>query len=492
IWRKMETKEIPFSRLSDIYGFRVIVADEAACYAALGAIHQRWRAVPGRFKDYKSQPKSNGYRSLHTTVSGRAARRVEVQIRTRAMHEVAEAGVAATWSYRDGERVENRFAVDPTEWMAALTERFADEGDDADFLEAVKLEMYQDQVFCFTPKGDVVKLPKGATPLDFAYAVHTRIGNQTVSAKVDGLRVPLWTRLRNGQSVEIITAEGQRPQPSWIDIAATGRAKAAIRRSIREQDRARFVRLGRELLRPGFERLGKTMSTKALRTAARLLHLPDADEVLARIGAADLAGSDVIRALYPDLAAAPAPDIAPETAVVGLAEGVGFERAPCCQPVPGERIVGVTFRGKGVVVHAIDCPNMTLYEDQPERWIDLRWSEGRHPTANTVTFHATITNEAGVLGHVCTIVGEQRANIADLSFLERRPDFYRIRLDVDLRDLEHLHALQTALEAEADVAELTRVRDPALTGAAPAGRAGPDEGSAAASAGALAAPQGTG
>jgi len=220
IWRKMQEKEQGFSRLSDIYGFRIITATEADAYRVLGTIHQRWRAVPGRFKDYISQPKTNGYRSIHTTVSGRDGKRVEVQIRTREMHEVAETGVAAHWSYRNGERVENRFAVDPAKWISALTERFDDDAQDhEDFLEAVKLEMYTDQVFCFTPKGEVFKLPRGGTPIDFAYAIHTRIGDACVGAKVDGIRVPLWTRLKNGQSVEIVTAEGQRPQVTWIDIA---------------------------------------------------------------------------------------------------------------------------------------------------------------------------------------------------------------------------------------------------------------------------------
>ena len=256
VWRKMQEKDLAFSRLSDIYGFRIIAESEADCYRILGVIHQRWRAVPGRFKDYISQPKNNGYRSIHTTVSGRDGKRVEVQIRTRQMHEVAEAGVAAHWSYREGVRAQNPFAVDPAKWIATLTERF-EEGDHDEFLEHVKLEMYSDQVFCFTPKGDVIQLPRGATPLDYAYSIHTRIGNSCVSAKVDGIRVPLWTRLKNGQSVEIITAEGQLPQSSWIDIVTTGRAKAAIRKSLREEDRGRFVKLGQELARAAFDHVGK-------------------------------------------------------------------------------------------------------------------------------------------------------------------------------------------------------------------------------------------
>ncbi|SES04443.1 GTP pyrophosphokinase [Tranquillimonas rosea] len=456
IWRKMEEKQQGFSRLSDIYGFRIICESEPDCYATLGAIHQRWRAVPGRFKDYISQPKSNGYRSIHTTVSGRDGKRVEIQIRTREMHEVAETGVAAHWSYRDGVPAENRFAVDPAKWIATLTERFDAAEDHDEFLEAVKLEMYTDQVFCFTPKGDVVKLPKGATPLDFAYAIHTRIGDSCVGAKVDGIRVPLWTRLKNGQSAEIMTAEGQRPQATWIDIVATGRAKAAIKRSLREEDRERFIKLGHELARVAFDHVGKRVTNKALSTAARQLGLKGADELLAQLGAAELTARKVVETLYPELAARPGEEIDAARAVVGLGPGQSFTRGNCCQPVPGERIVGITERGKGVVVHAIDCPALAEFEAQPDRWVDLRWQSGIHPSVHTVSLDLTISNDAGVLGRICTAIGEQKANISDLRFLDRKPDFYRLIIDVDLRDVEHMHAVMLALEADSDVATLER------------------------------------
>ena len=458
IWRKLQQKDLEFSSLSDIYGFRVICQSVADCYRTLGVIHGRWRAVPGRFKDYISQPKTNGYRSIHTTVSGRGGKRVEVQIRTQAMHEVAEAGVAAHWAYREGKRAQNPFAVDPAKWIATLTERF-DEGDHDEFLENVKLEMYSDQVFCFTPKGDVVQLPRGATPLDFAYAIHTRIGNMTVSAKVDGIRVPLWTRLKNGQSVEIITAEGQKPQSSWIDIVTTGRAKAAIRRSLREEDRGRFVKLGLELARAAFDHVGRKATDKALRTAAKRLGLVNEEDLLARLGSAELTGRKVLEALYPELTQAQTDEVDTKRAVVGLGADQTFRRALCCQPVPGERIVGITYRGQGVVVHAIDCPALEEFEEQPTRWVDLHWQPGRHPPAYTVSLDLAVSNDTGVLGHVCTLIGAQKANISDLRFIERKPDFFRLLMDVDLRDVEHLHMVMTALEAETDVAQVSRHRD---------------------------------
>ena len=464
VWRKMQEKQLTFSRLSDIYGFRIITGSEMDCYRALGVIHHRWRMVPGRFKDYISQPKSNGYRSIHTTVSGRDGKRVEVQIRTRQMHEVAESGVAAHWSYRDGVRSKNPFAVDPAAWIERLTAGLDDEDHEA-FLEHVKLEMYQDQVFCFTPMGDVVQLPRGATPIDFAYAIHTRIGNTSVGAKVDGIRVPLWTRLKNGQMVDIITAAGQRPQATWLDIVATGRAKSAIRRSLRAEDRTRFVRLGRELARVAFEHVGRSLSENALRIAARTMALPDHEEMLARIGSAEISAHDVLAVLYPDLADHHE-DVDAAHPVAGLEADQEFKRAPCCLPLPGERIIGITHRGQGVVIHAIDCDKLAEFEHQPQRWVDLQWREGRHPPVYNVRLSLTIRHDAGVLGRICSLIGKQGANISDLVFMDRKPDFYRLHIEVLLRDAEHLHALMTALEAESDVAQIERIRATGEVGSA--------------------------
>jgi GTP pyrophosphokinase/guanosine-3',5'-bis(diphosphate) 3'-pyrophosphohydrolase len=271
--------------------------------------------------------------------------------------------------------------------------------------------------------------------------------------------VPLWTRLKNGQSVEIITAEGQKPQASWIDIVITGRAKAAIRRSLREEDRGRFVRLGKELARAAFEHVGKKATDKALRTAAKILGYVDEDDLLAALGAAELTARKVVVVLYPELTQTDGDEVDSTRAVAGLTADQSFARAPCCQPLPGERIVGITYRGRGVLVHAIDCPALAELEDQPTRWVDLHWHSGRHAPVNSVTLDVAIANDAGVLGRICTLIGEQKANISDLRFTERKPDFYRLFIDVDLRDVEHLHMIMTALEAETDVAQVTRHRD---------------------------------
>ena len=460
VWRKMQEKQLAFSRLSDIYGFRIIVKTESECYRALGLIHRRWRAVPGRFKDYISQPKANGYRSIHTTVTGRDGKRVEVQIRTRQMHEVAESGVAAHWSYRDGIRSTNPFAVDPADWIAQMNDRLGGEDHD-EFLEHVKLEMYSDQVFIFTPKGDVIQLPKGATPIDFAYAIHTRIGNACVGAKVDGIRVPLWTRIKNGQVAEIITAAGQRPQAAWLEIVQTGRAKSAIRRSLREEDRARLIRLGSELMRISFEHHGRRVTDKALRTAAVKMGLTDTDELLARVGCAEISGQHVLTVLYPELADMQE-TVDPLRPVAGLEADQTLGRAECCQPVPGERIVGITYRGRGVIMHSIDCPALAALDSDDDmlRWVDLHWREGRHRAAYAVTLSATIRHDAGVLGRICTLIGTQGANISNLTFVDRKPDFYRLEIEVELHGVDQLHALLTALEAESDVAQVSRLLRP--------------------------------
>ena len=458
IWRKMEEKKEGFSRLSDIYGFRIITRNEDDVYKVLGAVHRRWMAVPGRFKDYVSQPKSNGYRSLHTTVSGRDGKRVEIQIRTQEMHDVAETGVAAHWSYRNGERVENPFAVDPFKWLASLTERFDNEDHANDeFLEHVKLEMFADQVFCFTPKGDVIRLPRGATPIDFAYAIHTRIGSSCVGAKVDGRRVPLWTRLRNGQSIQVTTAQGQKPQSSWMDIVVTGRAKSAIRRALRADHHESQVRLGRELARVALEHVGKKATDKALDTAANRMGLANSGELLAKIGVAEVTGADLLEVLYPELTRKTDDgiDLPPER-ILGLEADQLAHPADCCQPLPGERIVGIATRGKGVLVHAINCERLVAYESEPERWIDLHWSQGKRLANQKATLQVTMANDSGVLGRICTLIGEQNANISDLKITDRKQDFYRMTIDIEVRDVEHLMHVTTAIEADSDVAQCLR------------------------------------
>lgn len=317
--------------------------------------------------------------------------------------------------------------------------------------------MFADQVFCFTPKGDVIQLPRGATPIDFAYAIHTRIGSACVGAKVDGRRVPLWTRLRNGQSVEVTTADGQRPQSTWMDIAVTGRAKSAIRKALREEHREGFVRLGRELARVALERVGKKATDKALATAASHMGISSSEELLAKIGSAEMTGRELIEVLYPELMRVDK-IVEGETTeqIVGLEADQYAQPSECCMPLPGERIVGIATRGHGVLVHRIDCDKLIGYEEEPDRWIDLHWPEGGRMADQNAKIEVTMTNDAGVLGRICTLVGEQNANISDLKFTDRKQDFYRMVIDIEVRDVEHLIHVLTAVEADSDVAQVLR------------------------------------
>ncbi|MBY8976364.1 bifunctional (p)ppGpp synthetase/guanosine-3',5'-bis(diphosphate) 3'-pyrophosphohydrolase [Rhodobacteraceae bacterium NNCM2] len=455
IWRKMEEKQTTFSQLSDIYAFRILCRTEDDCYRTLGAMHRNWRAVPGRFKDYISSPKANGYRSIHTTVYATrnrdaGAMRIEMQIRTFSMHAVAETGVAAHWAYKDGTRVENPFAVDPYHWLRELVERLEKGDEPEEFLEHVKLDMFTDQVFCFSPKGDVIGLPRGATPIDFAYAIHTRIGDRCAAALVDGRRVPLWTRLRNGQQVEIVVAEGQRPSPSWEDMAITGRAKAAIRRSLRSRLKAEQLALGRDLVVQSFARIGKEAGQKTLDTAAARLGMRNVDELLIALAEGRIASRNITEAVYPTHSAGDKPQniSVPEIKVRGIKRGQAMHFCTTCSPIPGDRIMGLTRKGQ-VVIHAISCPLLADFEDELERWHDLAWDPDANALpANLVRVTMTIANQPGTLGAVCTLVGDAQANISNIAITNRKPDFFVMTVELEVMDVKHLGDILASLRAQ--------------------------------------------
>ena len=463
IWRKMEEKQTTFAQLSDIYGFRILCHSEEDCYRALGAVHRNWRVVPGRFKDYISSPKANGYRSLHTTVYSTSATRTEIQIRTHDMHAVAETGVAAHWAYKDGMRVENRFAVDPYSWLRELVERLEKGDEPEEFLEHVKLDMFHDQVFCFTPKGDVIGLPRGATPIDFAYAIHTNVGDRCAGALVDGRRVPLWTRLRNGQQIEIVTARGQSPSPHWEDIAHTGRAKAAIRRALRGRLKTEQIALGRDLAMQGFARAGREAGDKTFSVAAERLGYRKSDDLLVDLALGRMTMAQLIGSVYPAQPNdQPAKDNVPRRRVHGrgIHRGQPIRFCDCCWPIPGDRIMGVSRKG-GIIVHAVFCPMLEAFEDELERWHDLTWHQDASKTANNVARIAvTLANEPGALGQVCTLIGEQHANIDNLSMTTRKPDFFQMNIDLEVRDTKHLGDILSALKAQSFVNQVDRATSP--------------------------------
>jgi len=463
IWRKLQEDKVGFESLSDIVAFRIVVGTENDCYLALGAVHRKWPVVPGRFKDYISQPKTNGYRSIHTTVIGPNGWRVEVQIRTVAMHEHAERGVAAHWSYRDGVRAENPYAVGPTLWLKDVLERLEQGARPDEFLEHVKLEMYHDQVFCFTPTGDVRRLPRGATALDFAYAIHTNIGNSCVGARIDGHQAPFWKELRNGQNVEILRSDGQQPSPDWEDMVATGRAKSAIRRALREIERSQRAGFGRQLLGRAFTRAGYDLGEDDLARAISVLELPSAEALFIAVAASELHPDRVLEAVNPDRDASAEIAAREEPAVFlrGAQRSPVHHFCPSCMPIPFERIIGIVEPGKdGVTVHRIDCNR--LAEDDSggveQEWLDMFWGEGADAVARYRCRAAlTLANEPGALGSVCTGVGALGANIDNLRIVERKPSYYKVIVDLEVRDARHLHKILRALDAQQRVDKVERI-----------------------------------
>src|SRR5438270_9275563 len=416
IWRKMQRKNVGFEQLSDIMAFRITVDSVEACYHALGILHSAYPVVPGRFKDYISTPKPNNYRSLHTGVIGPERQRIEVQIRTREMHEVAELGVAAHWTYKQGApKTEGK----QYRWLRELLDILEHASGPEEFLEHTKLEMFQDQVFCFTPKGDLIALPRGATPVDFAYAVHSQIGDTCVGAKINGRLVPLRTQLANGDQVDIVTSKAQTPSPTWERFVVTGKARARIRRFIRTQQRAQYLDLGRSILQKAFRQDGHEFSERPLEAVLPQFNCAAVEDLYVAVGEGIVTGREAVNAAFPQraedknkivpLARARRKGKSSETAVPirGLIPGMAVHFAGCCHPLPGDRIVGIVTTGKGVTIHTIDCDTLESFAEEPERWLDVAWSSEEADAAHTGRINVTIANEPGNLGSLTTTIGKQ-------------------------------------------------------------------------------------
>jgi RelA/SpoT family (p)ppGpp synthetase len=472
VWRKMERRAISLEQLSDIFGFRLMVDDVPDCYRALGILHTNWPMVPGRFKDYISTPKNNGYRSLHTTMIGPEQKRVEVQVRTHKMHDVAEYGIASHWLYKEGaggaERSEEFAST--FRWLRQLIEMLEHGGSPEEFLEHTKLQMYSDQVFCFTPKGTLITLPRGATPIDFAYAVHTDVGDTCVGCKINGRHMPLRSVLVNGDEVEIIRSQAQRPSPAWEAFVATGKARSAIRRSIRAVKEAEFGRLGRQILKGVFEAAGKEATDVILERALHPLHKDDLDELLAAIGDGTLSAQQVLDTVYPELptkkrgkrGAAKSNGAGDQHAVIklsGRGQGLAIRMAPNSFPLPGERIVGIITPGEGITIYPIDAPALAEFDDAPTRWLDVTWDiDPEHPQAFPARLNITARNEVGALGHITSLVADYGSNITNLTMTQRDTDFYDMQLDLEVRDFKHLTRIMSALNGLSVVSLVTRPR----------------------------------
>jgi RelA/SpoT family (p)ppGpp synthetase len=456
IWRKMSERHISFEQLSDIMAFRAIVPTVEDCYRALGVIHRRWPMVPGRFKDYISTPKRNGYRSLHTSIIHADNARIEIQIRTPEMHAEAEFGVAAHWAYKDKVK-----AGTQTSWIRDLVEILDTAESPEELLEHTKMAMYQDRIFAFTPKGELYQLPKGATPIDFAYAVHTDLGDQAVGAKVNGRVVPLRTVIENGDQVQILRSKGQTPQPGWLNFAITGKALASIRRHLRNTEREEQVKLGRKLYDDIVQRLPAPLAADAVGLALKRLKLSDEAALMIAIARRTLSDAAVMNALMPGSADGnDGHPLAPQSSAIsirGLRPGVAFDLAECCHPVPGDRIVGLRRPDAGIEVHVISCPVLAELAERSESetdWVDVSWGETEGAVAR---IQVEVRNEPGALGVIATVIGAHKANIINLRLDNRDTGFHTNTIDVEVHDLHQLMRLMAALHAVDSVNAVERV-----------------------------------
>lgn len=496
VFRKMQSKSLSFEQLSDVWGFRIIVDDIPSCYRALGIVHTRWRVVPGRFKDYISTPKQNDYQSIHTTIVGPSRQRIELQIRTRRMNDIAEYGIAAHSLYKDGEGNSADQALSPTSnaysWLRRTIESLAEGDNPEEFLEHTKLELFQDQVFCFTPKGQLIALPRGATPIDFAYAVHTNIGDTCVGAKINGRIMPLVTRLNNGDEVEIIRSGIQVPPPAWEEIVVTGKARSAIRRATRAAIRKQYAGLGYRILERTFERASKTFSREALKPALHRLGQKEVEDAIAAVGRGELSSLDVLRAVFPDhqderVTVKPSADdgwfnMRSAAGMVFKLPGLGKDANGAVQvegpealpirglsgnaevhfspagAIPGDRIVGIMEKDKGITIYPIQSPILQKFDDEPERWIDVRWDLDE---ANSSRFMARIAisalNEPGTLAEVAQAIATSDVNIRSLSMGRVAADFSELQFDLEVWDLRQLNHLITQLKELPSVSTVKRL-----------------------------------
>ena len=473
IWRKMENKSISLEQLSDIFGFRVIVDTEADCYRALGAVHRKWQFVPGRFKDYISVPKTNNYRSLHTTIIGPNRQRVEIQIRTSEMHTIAQNGVAAHWLYKDSDDDRRKVFEDikPFKWLQELVDQLKIANTAEEFLEDTKMELFHDQVFCFTPKGRIIALPKGATPLDFAYAVHTEVGNSCAGARVNGNITPIRTVLRNGDEVEIIRAEGQLPSANWESIVVTGKARAAIRHHLRENEHLAHIKTGREIIASVFQAEKKSNDDNHLERALVPLKCETLDDLYAMVGAGQVSGTEVFRKVYPDqkspgmlvtalnaITSKVGSDGNKNAPVIGGDSFSAIKFAPETFPLPGDRIVGIMTPGEGVMVYPISSSLLQDYEAEVDRWLPLKWDdEASHGRMYDTRLSLTVANKIGALAIISRTIGEFGANISNLSMNQRDEDFCLLEMDLEVRDLNHVKEIISALRGSRLVNRVKRV-----------------------------------
>ncbi|MDR0577947.1 MAG: bifunctional (p)ppGpp synthetase/guanosine-3',5'-bis(diphosphate) 3'-pyrophosphohydrolase [Candidatus Accumulibacter sp.] len=462
IYRKMIEKRLSFSQVLDIYGFRVIVKDIPTCYLALGALHARFKPVPGKFKDYIAIPKINGYQSLHTTLIGPYGTPIEIQIRTQAMHHLAEEGIASHWLYKDSEEsgadLQNKMQV----WLRSLLELQSTTGDPSEFLEHVKVDLFPDEVYVFTPKGKILALPRGATVVDFAYAVHTDIGHRCVAARVDHELIPLSTELANGNQVEIITAPYANPNPAWLGYVKTSRARSRIRQFLRGAQQASAASLGKKMLEQELRALGMTPAKVSAAVWERVIHESGEktrQDLYSNVGLGRSLAAVVAHRLAEHHEAAPQAKVATPLLIRGT-EGMAIQLASCCQPIPGDPIIGLLRKDEGLRIHTHTCPAVRRSRSiEPQNWVHVEW-EPDPGQSFEVRIKVTVKNVIGVLGRIATNIAEFGINIDYVTMDRKKPGLYtEIHFQVQIQGRAHLASLMRSLRRIPDVVRIVREQE---------------------------------
>ena len=464
IWKKMKDTSVSFENISDIYAFRVICKDVSDCYRVLGDIHKKWPMIPGKFKDYISTPKANGYSSIHTSVIGPYGKSIEIQIRTIKMHELNEFGVAAHWNYKL--KAVNQLKNDKvsSNWFKELSEIISNSLGTDELLSHTRMELYSDQVFCFTPKGDLIRMPKGSSAIDFAFAVHSKIGEKCVGTKINGRAAPLQTILSNGDQVEILRSEAQSPQVSWLNFTVTGKARTYINKFLRDNDEKEFMKLGRSIIENEFISKNKIFSDKLIDPVLKRLNYKSRRSLFIALGKAEITSSDVTNIILPKR---PKLNESIYTSrnknnksisLKGLKPGIAIHTAECCYPLYGERIVGLMTEGKGVTIHTLDCVTLERYSDNPEIWVDVSWSQKtRENSLGRII--VTLLNKTGSLNTLTNIIAEYGGNITNLLVTLRSEDFFKLSIDIEVNDINHLNDIIIGLRANIDIYEVKRVKE---------------------------------
>ena len=462
IWLKIKRKDISFEQLSDIMAFRIIVNSTRSCYNALGAIHKNFTMIPGRFKDFISIPKSNGYRSIHTTIIGPKNKKIEIQIRSKAMQEISEYGVAAHWKYKNPKDVKTKDSKE-YQWLHDLVEIIEQANAPEDIVKDTKIQLFKDNVYAFSPKGDIFELPVNSTPVDFAYAIHSDIGDTCIGAKINGKLQPLKIKINNGDQVEIITSKSSSPSPLWERFAVTNKVKSRIRKFMRSQKRDEYLKLGKDILLTTFKNEDINFNDKILNEILKKYNCKNVDDIYELVGAGTFTAPSIIKSIYPEFKfkknRIKHEKNINQIKLKGLTPGMAYHLSGCCSPIVGDHIVGIVTVGRGVSVHTIDCETLNSFSEMPERWLNLSWeNDNKNINMQVSRIKVIILNKPGSLGVISTVIAKNNGNISNISFDNRSKDFYELSIDIEIRDKNHLNNIIAALRLEQVSSHVKRIK----------------------------------